>query len=50
MKTGADRYFEQRGADREYAEAYSAARREIERLDRLRLKRTTGRRSVSEDS
>jgi hypothetical protein len=50
MKTGGDRYFEQRGADREFAEAYTAARREIERLDRLRLEQPTGRRSVSEDS
>lgn len=50
MKTGADRYFEQRGADREFAEALTAARSEIERLDRLRLERPTDRRSVSEDA
>ena len=50
MKTGADRYFDRRGSDRKYAEAYTAARCEIERLDRRRVRRPSGRRAVTDDS
>ncbi len=35
MATGADRYFERRAAEPGFADAYDAARRKIDQIDRL---------------